>query len=146
MSQPSELPKPDPSVGFMQRVLDVVEKVGNKVPHPVVIFLILIAIVIVLSAILDLAGARASYQQINPETHQVEESSVTVRSLLTTEGFRFMYAALIPNFMSFTAVGLMIVAMIGAGVAEEAGLVKALIRQLVIVSPRWAMTYILAFV
>ena len=48
--------------------------------------------------------------------------------------------------MGFTAVGLMIVAMVGAGVAEESGLVKALIRKLVIVSPRWALTYILAFV
>ena len=57
-----------------------------------------------------------------------------------------MYSSLIPNFMSFTAVGLMIAAMIGAGVAEESGLVTALIRKLVIVSPRWALTYILAFV
>ena len=35
----------------MQRLLDGVEKVGNMVPHPVIIFLILIGIVIVLSAI-----------------------------------------------------------------------------------------------
>ena len=54
-----------------------------------------------------------------------------------------MYSSLIPNFMSFTAVGLMIAAMIGAGVAEESGLVTALIRKLVIVSPGWALTYIL---
>ena len=57
-----------------------------------------------------------------------------------------MYSSLIPNFMSFTAVGLMIGAMIGAGVAEESGLVTALIRKLVVVSPAWALTYILAFV
>jgi aminobenzoyl-glutamate transport protein len=57
-----------------------------------------------------------------------------------------MYERLIPNFMSFTAVGLMIVAMVGAGVAEEAGLVKALIRKLVLVSPPWALTYIMAYV
>ncbi len=57
-----------------------------------------------------------------------------------------MYSSLISNFMSFTAVGLMIAAMIGAGVAEESGLVTALIRKLVIVSPSWALTYILAFV
>ena len=57
-----------------------------------------------------------------------------------------MYERLIPNFMSFTAVGLMIVAMVGAGVAEEAGLVKALIRKLVLVSPPRALTYIMAFV
>ena len=42
---------------MMQRFLDGVEKVGNMVPHPVVIFLILIAIVIVLSAVLSLFGA-----------------------------------------------------------------------------------------
>jgi aminobenzoyl-glutamate transport protein len=48
--------------------------------------------------------------------------------------------------MSFTAVGLMIAAMVGAGVAEESGLVNALIRKLVIVSPRWALIYILSFV
>ena len=41
----------------MQRFLDGVEKVGNMVPHPVVIFLILIGIVIVLSAVLSLFGA-----------------------------------------------------------------------------------------
>ena len=57
-----------------------------------------------------------------------------------------MYAWLIPNFMGFTAVGLMIVAMVGVGVAEEAGLVNALIRKLVIGRPAGALTYILAFV
>ncbi|WP_287225384.1 AbgT family transporter, partial [Mesorhizobium sp.] len=69
-----------------------------------------------------------------------------IRSLLSIEGIRFLYASLIPNFMSFTAVGLMIAAMVGAGVAEESGLVTALIRKLVVVSPAWALTYILAFV
>jgi aminobenzoyl-glutamate transport protein len=66
--------------------------------------------------------------------------------LLTADGIRFMYERLIPNFMSFTAVGLMIVAMVGAGVAEEAGLVKALIRKLVLVSSPRALAYIMAFV
>jgi aminobenzoyl-glutamate transport protein len=130
----------------MQRFLDGVEKVGNMVPHPVVIFLILIGIVIVLSAILGAFGTSVSYERINPETHEVETASTAIRSLLNVEGIRFLYSSLIPNFMSFTAVGLMIAAMIGAGVAEESGLVTALIRKLVIVSPRWALTYILAFV
>ena len=130
----------------MQRFLDGVERVGNMVPHPVVIFLILIAIVIVLSAMLSLFGAAVTFERINPDTHQVETATTAIRSLLTTDGIRFMYASLIPNFMSFTAVGLMIAAMIGAGVAEESGLVTALIRKLVIVSPAWALTYILSFV
>ncbi|MBL0921039.1 MAG: AbgT family transporter, partial [Phycisphaerales bacterium] len=70
----------------------------------------------------------------------------TARSLLSVDGVRFMYTSLIPSFMGFTAVGLLIAAMIGAGVAEESGLVTALIRKLVIVSPRRALTFILVFV
>jgi aminobenzoyl-glutamate transport protein len=57
-----------------------------------------------------------------------------------------MYADLIKNFMSFTAVGVIIVAMLGVGVAETAGLIKALIRKLVKVAPASALTYILVFV
>jgi aminobenzoyl-glutamate transport protein len=170
MSQASEAPKT-----AMQRILSVVEKVGNKVPHPVVIFLILIAIVVVLSAVFELTGTSVSYEAIVPGTSKIEKStasdatlydmgttvtykgieeksytietrSVAVRSLLTLDGLRFIYSSLIPSFMGFTAVGLMIVALVGAGVAEESGLVKTLIRKLVIVSPAWALTYILAFV
>jgi aminobenzoyl-glutamate transport protein len=98
----------------MQKFLDAVEKVGNKVPHPAVIFLILIAIVIVLSQILHMLGTSISYQVLNPETHKLETATSPAKSLLTADGIRFMYERLIPNFMSFTAVGLMIVAMVGA--------------------------------
>jgi len=175
MSQPLDAPKTG-----MQKVLDVVEKVGNKVPHPVIIFLVLIGIVVLLSAILSLAGTSVTSEVIVPRApaeatagddpagydavhdydtgttvqyatmdedhYSVETRTVAVRSLLTADGIRFIYTSLIPSFMAFTAVGLMIAAMAGAGVAEESGLVKTLIRKLVMVSPRWAMTYILALV
>jgi aminobenzoyl-glutamate transport protein len=130
----------------MQRVLDAVERFGNSVPHPVVIFLILIAVVMVLSHLLYLLGANVSYQVINPETDQVETTKTVANSLLTVDGIRHIYTRFVPNFLGFTAVGLLIVAMIGVGVAEEAGLVNALIRRLVTVSPSWALIYILAFV
>ncbi len=130
----------------MQRLLDGVERVGNMVPHPVVIFLLLIGIVIALSAVLSLFGTAVSFERINPETQEIETATTAIRSLLNRDGIRFMYESLVPNFMAFTAVGLMIAAMIGAGVAEESGLVTALIHKLVAVSPRWALTYILAFV
>jgi aminobenzoyl-glutamate transport protein len=170
MSQASEGTKT-----FMQKLLDVVEKVGNKVPHPAIIFLTLIGIVIVLSVLFGLLGTSvsyevlvpkpqaaeppipydsgvhdleptAAYQTVNEKSYHLETRSVAARSLLTVKGIRFMYSSLIPSFMGFTAVGLMIVALVGAGVAEESGLVKALIRKLVLISPAWALTYILAFV
>ena len=89
----------------MQRFLDGVEKVGNMVPHPVVIFLILIAIVIALSAVLGAFGAAVSFERINPDTHEIEIASTEIRSLINADGIRFMYASPVPNFMSFTAVG-----------------------------------------
>jgi aminobenzoyl-glutamate transport protein len=145
MSQ-STAPNTNVSKSTMQKILDTVERVGNSVPHPVVIFLILIAIVMVLSHILYLLGAHVSYQVINPDTDKVETATTAANSLLTADGIRHIYTRLVPNFLGFSAVGLLIVAMIGVGVAEESGLVNALIRKLVAVSPSWALIYILAFV
>ncbi len=130
----------------MDKVLDIVERVGNKVPHPAVIFVILIGIVIVLSHILYLAGAKVTYQVVNPDTHKIETATTMARSLLTVEGIRFMFVGVVQNFMNFQAVGVIIVAMVGVGVAEASGLVNALIRKLVVVSPPWALTYILVCV
>src|SRR5690606_22398869 len=131
---------------FMQRVLDVVERVGNRVPHPAVIFVALILFVILLSHALYLAGVSVTYEAINPETHELEEVTRSVRSLLLGDGIRFMYADLIPNFMAFTGMGVIIVAMLGVGVAEASGLIGALIRKLVLVASPKALTYILVFV
>jgi len=136
----------EPPKTAMQKVLDAVERVGNRVPHPVMIFVYLIGIVIVLSAVLGALGAHVTYQAYNPVTHEIEPASTAARSLLTVDGIRFMFTGLVQNFMNFNAVGVIIVAMVGVGVAEEAGLVKALIRKLVVVAPPKALTYILVFV
>ncbi len=141
MSEPINAPKT-----AMQKFLDVVETVGNKIPHPAVVFLILIGIVLVVSHILYLMGTAVTYEVLNPATHKTDTLTTSVRSLLTRDAIRFMYSSLIPNFMGFNAVGLLIVAMVGAGVADASGLVNALIRKLVILSPRHALTYILVFV
>jgi aminobenzoyl-glutamate transport protein len=142
----SASPKPEAAKTTMEKILDVVEAVGNRVPHPVVIFLILIGIVIVLSGIFGALGVSVTSQTINAETNAVEPVTTAIRSLVSAEGIRFMYTSLIPNFMGFTAVGLMIAAIVGVGVAEASGLVTALIRKLVAVAPAAALAYILAFV
>ncbi len=140
---------PDVDTGeksVMEKMLDVVERVGNKVPHPAVIFVLLIGLIMVLSHIFYLMGSTVTFQTINPETDAVEDVTASARSLLTADGFRFMFTGVVQNFMNFTAVGVIIVAMLGVGVAESAGLVGALIRKLVLVAPAKAMTYILVFV
>jgi aminobenzoyl-glutamate transport protein len=130
----------------LEKILDTVERIGNKVPHPAVIFVWLILAVIVLSHIFHLLGVSATYESINAETHQPEQVTSVAQSLLTAEGIRFMYDGVVRNFMSFNAVGVIIVAMLGVGVAETSGLIKSLIRKLVQVAPPAALTYILVFV
>src|SRR5690349_20814748 len=83
----------------LERFLDAVERVGNRVPHPVVIFLLLIGLVVVVSHVLYLVGASATYQAVNPDTDAIEQNTTFVRSLLTADGIRFMYENVIPNFM-----------------------------------------------
>jgi aminobenzoyl-glutamate transport protein len=130
----------------MEKLLDTVERVGNKVPHPAVIFVILIAIVVLLSHLLYKLGLSVTYESVNPDTDKVEQVTTTAKSLLTGDGIRFMYENVVQNFMNFNAVGVIIVAMLGVGVADAAGLVGALIRKLVQVAPRRYITYILVFV
>ena len=126
--------------------LDAIERIGNKVPHPAVIFLILLAVVIVLSHLLYLLGTSVTYQTFDLETDQLVSNTVAVNSLLTADGIRFLFTSMIRNFMGFGPVGVILVAMIGVGLAEQAGLVTALIKKIVSVAPAWSLTYIIVFV
>jgi aminobenzoyl-glutamate transport protein len=137
---------PQPKKTGMEKILDTVERIGNKVPHPAVIFILLILAVIVVSHLCYMLGMSATYESINTTTHQPEEVTTSAQSLLTRSGIAFMYEDVVRNFMSFNAVGVIIVAMLGVGVAEASGLIKALIRKLVQVAPPSALTYILVFV
>jgi aminobenzoyl-glutamate transport protein len=111
-----------------------------------VLFFILAGIVIVLSQLLYWLGTSVSYEVIDPVTHQTQQVTTPVRGLLTAEGVRFMFTSPVRNFLNFNAVGVILVAMVGVGVAEEAGLITALIRKIVLVAPRRAMTFILVVV
>lgn len=152
--------------------LGTIERIGNKVPHPVLMFLYLILIVIALSAVLDALGVSVTEEIAVPITdgaqvdfytdsteplenlpdepwdtdYEIQEQTIAIRSLLTTEGIRFIFTSFVPNFAGFTVVAVVFVAMMGAGVAEESGLMTALIHKLVEISPRWMLSFIIIFV
>ena len=129
--------------GFLDGFLTTIERVGNKVPHPAIIFFILIGLVIVLSVILSLIGWSATYEAVDPVSHEVVERTTAVRSLLSADGSRFMFTSIVPNFLGFGAVGVIIVAMIGVGLAEESGLIATLVRKIVEIAPRSIFTFII---
>ena len=124
--------QPETAGGF----LDAIERIGNKVPHPAVIFLILLAVVIVLSHVLHLLGHQRHLPDVRPRDRPARQRTRSaVNSLLTADGIRFLFTSMIRNFMGFGPVGVILVAMIGVGLAEQAGLVTALIKKIVSVAP-----------
>jgi len=130
----------------IDKMLNTIERIGNKVPHPSIIFLILILLVVVLSHIFASIGAQATFETLNAETNNAEMTTMAVESLLSAEGIRFMFTSTVANFMSFNALGVTLVAMVGVGFAEEVGLISALIHKLVKVVPKAMMTSVLVFI
>jgi aminobenzoyl-glutamate transport protein len=157
----------------MQRMLAGIERVGNKVPHPAIIFLALCLIVIVLSHLLYLANVAVTYEVATPPPieveqdylggsgnpyeevpapegtvpdYEIETETTAIESLLTADGIRFLVTSAVQNINNFGVIAVILVAMIGVGVAEEAGLIAALIRSMVRVAPPRAMTFIIVFI
>jgi len=153
-----------------QHFLDFIERAGNNVPHPAVLFLALCAGVIVLSALLNLTSWSASYEVVQPPPHSVEQVDIggsvlpgemlpagqapassyhvttqtaKVQSLLSVDGLRYLFTSFINNFTGFTAVGIILVVMIGVGVAEVSGLISSLIRKLVAVASASSLTFVI---
>jgi aminobenzoyl-glutamate transport protein len=113
--------------GFFARSLDVIEIVGNKLPHPATIFAMLALIVIILSWLGYITNVQAD--------HPVTGETITAKNLISGDGFRWMYTNLLRNFLLFPPLGYVLVVMIGIGVAEGSGLFTLMIRALVLKSP-----------
>jgi len=114
------------------RILDSIEVVGNKLPHPATLFFMMAALVALLSWWASAAGLSA----IHPATG----AEVKINNLLSAEGIRWIYTNVEHNFVKFPPLGLVLVIMIGIGVAEGSGLFTVLVRQLVLGAPKKLIT------
>jgi aminobenzoyl-glutamate transport protein len=117
--------------------LDFVERVGNRLPDPVTLFVLFAVLVVVVSAV----AARAGVAVAHPTTGE----TIAVVDLATGAGVRRMLTEAVKNFAAFPPLGTVLTVMIGAGVCEKSGLFGALLRQLVRAVPRSALTAALVF-
>lgn len=116
--------------------LGVIEKVGNKLPDPFWLFVILAGVVAVSSWIGSLIGMEAT----DPETGE----AIYVESLLNKEGISRMVTEAVENFTSFPPLGVILAVMLGVAVAEKSGLLSALVRAMVSkVGPK-SLTFVVA--
>lgn len=114
--------------GFINRSLDIIEKSGNKLPDPVVIFISLCLIILFASFVTGKMGVSAK----NPADGKVIEAV----NLLTPEGIAKIISEAVNNFATFPPLGLVLVVMIGVGVAEKTRYFETLMKYTIEKTPR----------
>ncbi|HEX9656052.1 MAG TPA: AbgT family transporter [Bacteroidota bacterium] len=122
---------------LLYRILDFVEWVGNKLPHPATLFGLFAFAVILGSALLEGIGFVA--------THPSTGKEIVAISLLNGDGLRRIITTMVTNFTSFVPLGTVLVAMLGVGVAEGSGLLSSALRALVLSAPRRLITLVVVF-
>lgn len=122
---------------FIDVFLNVIEKGGNALPHPATLFALFALSVLLLSVI----GYWLNWQAVHPATGEV----IHTVNLLSKEGLNKVIVELVTNFTDFAPLGIVLVAMLGIGLAETSGLIGALIRILVLSSHKNILTFVVVF-
>ena len=104
----------------VQRALDAVERVGNRLPDPAVLFIGLLVIVWLFSWLLSYV----QFETIDPRSGE----PITIVNQLAGDNFVNFMTVMVNNFVTFAPVGMVLVAMLGIGVAEYSGFINAAIR------------------
>lgn len=118
--------------------LDVLEKAGNLLPHPAVLFVFLIILVMCASAI-------ASFFSVSVLDPRDTSKQIAIVSLLSMESIVRFSTGIVSNFSNFPPLGSVLVAMLGIGIAEASGFLSSAIRALVIFSPKRWITFMIVF-
>lgn len=119
------------------RVLDLIERAGNKLPHPYILFLWLCLILAVVSMVCAMTGVSV----INPTTGD----TVVSKSLISRDGFVWLLENLLTNFQTFTPLGLVLAMQIAIGFAEKVGLLTTAMRRAILGVPLWCLTATVLF-
>ncbi|MCK4746616.1 MAG: AbgT family transporter [Bacteroidales bacterium] len=118
-------------------MLNWTERVGNALPHPATLFAIFALLALLLSAL----GHWLQWEVIHPGTNEL----IRPVNLLSHHGIHLILLEMVDNFTGFAPLGIVLVAMLGIGIAEQSGLIHAVIRLLVLNSPGKILTFVVVF-
>ena len=127
------------------RFLDGVEWLGNLLPHPVTLFAILALGIVGLSGLFGWMGLAVIDPRPADAPGVAEDGMIRAVSLMNGDGLRRIFTNLVDNFTGFAPLGVVLVAMIGVGVAEKSGLLSAAVRSMVLGAPRHLVTVAIVF-
>lgn len=124
-------------ISFFERILNYTEKAGNALPHPATLF----ALFALMALVFSFVGHLFNWEVIHPGTKEL----IQPVNLLSHDGIHRILLEMVENFTSFAPLGIVLVAMLGIGIAEQSGLINAIIRLLVLNSPKHLLTFVLVF-
>lgn len=122
---------------FFNRFLGAIERGGNALPHPASLF----GILALLALFFSWLGSVMNWTVVHPATKEV----INTVNLLSKEGFHRIMLEMVDNYTSFAPLGIVMVALLGVGIAESSGLISAVIRLLVLKAPARLLTFVLVF-
>ena len=122
-----------PKKGFLYYI----ERGGNALPHPALLFGLFALTVLVLSAVGSLLG----WQGVHPATGE----QIGVVNLLSRYGIHRIILDMVNNYTGFAPLGVVMVALLGIGVAENSGLIRAAINAMLVKAPAKYITFMVVF-
>ncbi|MCP3033481.1 AbgT family transporter [Halobacillus sp. A1] len=122
----------------MARFLNGVEKLGNKLPEPFMLFVYLAVFTIFFSWIVSLFGVSVE----EPGTGE----EVAIKSLVSGEGLEYILTSMLDNFTGFAPLGLVLAMMLGIGLADKVGLLETAIKSTILKAPKSLVTYAIILV
>ncbi|WP_297278545.1 AbgT family transporter [uncultured Brachyspira sp.] len=125
------------------KALNYIEIIGNKLPDPCTIFIILSIIVIIASEIAFRLGISVEYIGFKDGVETTITSSA--KSLLSAEGIRIIVTKALPNYIGFAPLGVVMLAMLGVGISEKSGLIGVALKLLVLKTPKRLITAVVVF-
>ena len=115
--------------GVVDKALNAIEKIGNRLPDPAALFLLLLVVVWVLSALLS----NIQFTEIDPRS----KAALVINNQLTGTSIATFLSNMVTTFTSFHPLGVVLVAMLGVGVAEHTGFINASLKALLnVTSPK----------
>lgn len=122
---------------IVSKILDGVERAGNKLPHPFMLFVYLSVGIILLSFVVSLFDVEV----VHPGTKE----EVAIKSLMSGEGLTYILTSMLTNFTEFKPLGLVLGMMLGIGLAQKVGLIQTFMKKTIINAPPRFVTYAVIF-
>lgn len=114
--------------------------------HPIMTLLIMILITMVISGFLALLETQVAYSKLNANYLDYISTSVSVKSLFSLSGLKYIFTNTVSNFVAFTPLSSLIIVLIGIGVMEKSGFLKTAVTMMTKKASKNSVTFILVLI